>query len=563
MPRTTLVSRMLAALLAFGLLLAACGQPAGTPSGTSTEPTAVPAEGAAEPTAAPAESAPAPAEVTPQETLVFAGDFSDMISMDPAVVYEFSGIQVVGSIYQTLVTFEPGDPTVKPLLAKSWEVTENGEGWTMTFTLDERARFASGNPVTAEDVVYSWGRVFDLNKSPAFLLSEVAGLTKESFRAVDPQTFQVDLPPTMSPPVFLSVISFTIGAVVEKALVEQNAGDDFGSTWLNDNSAGSGPYVLERWDRNSQTVLSLNPNYWGETPQIKRVIMRTISELANLQSAIETGEADIVDGLGAEQVQVLQNNPDTQIVQANSLLLVYAGMNAKMAPFDKVEVRQAIRYAVNYDEVEALLGGNGKVVQEVIPAGLFGHTGTKPFTQDIERAKELLAQAGVAEGTEIEFLVPAGSAPGGIEWSTLAAKLQSDIEQTGLKVNIQQVQQSELLNIYREQKGHLVLINWGPDFPDPDGNVTPFTNSVPRTIAWRNQWDAPDIAELAKQAAAEQDQSRRAELYREITERVQNEGPYLFLYQPLDTYGVRANISGFAPDPVSTPSIWFWRITKN
>ncbi|HWQ15704.1 MAG TPA: ABC transporter substrate-binding protein, partial [Roseiflexaceae bacterium] len=522
------------------------------------EPTAAPAA----PTAAPPAPTAAPAEVSPQETLVYAADLSDQISMDPAVVYEFSGIQVVGSVYQTLVTIEPGDPTIKPLLAKSWEVAEAGDGWKLTFTLDERAKFASGNPVTADDVAYSWGRVFDLNKSPAFLFTDVAGLTKESFRAVDPQTFEVTLPATTSPPVFLSILSFTIGAVVERAVVEPNAGADFGSSWLNDNSAGSGPYVLERWERNTQTVLASNPNYWGEAPQIKRVIMRNISELANLQSAIETGEADIVDGLGAEQVQALQGNPEVQIIKGNSLLLVYAGMNVKVPPLDKVEVRQAIRYAINYDEVETLLSGNGKVVQEVIPEGLFGHTGSKPFSQDIEKAKGLLAQAGVAEGTEIEFLVPAGTAPGGIEWSTLAAKIKNDVEQIGLKLNIKQVQQSELLEIYRAQQGQLVLINWGPDFPDPDGNVTPFTNAVPKTIAWRNQWEAPEIAELAKQAAIEQDQAKRAELYRQITERVQNEGPYLFLYQPVDTFGVRTNIKGFTSDPASTPNVWFWKLSK-
>jgi peptide/nickel transport system substrate-binding protein len=561
MARTPLTVRLLGALIVFAIALSACGgaAPATPPTAApATEPTAAPA---VEPTAAP-DAAPA-TEFSPQETLIYAADLSDQISMDPAVAYEFGGIQVVGSIYQTLVTLTPGDPTVKPLLAKSWEIAEGADGSTITFKLDENAKFASGAPVTAEDVAYSWGRVFDLNKSPAFLLIDVAGMTKESFKAVDAQTFEVTLPATTSPTVFLSVISFSVAAVVEKAMVEANAGSDFGSTWLNDNSAGSGPYVLERWERSTQTVLTINPNFWGEAPQIKRVIMQNVTELANLQSLIETGEADIVQDLGAEQVQALSSNPDLSIVKADSLLLVYIGMNATSAPLDKPEVRQAIRYAINYDEIEALLGGNGKIVQEIIPDGLFGHTGSKPFSQDIAKAKELLASAGIAEGTEIEFLVPTGPAPGGIEWATLAAKIQSDVEQTGLKLNIKQVQQSELLNIYRAQKGQMVFINWGPDFPDPDGNATPFSNFDAKSLAWRNAWENRAAVDLSKQAAVEADPARRAELYKQLTELVQNEGPYVMLYQPTRSYGVRNNITGFQYDPAATPSIWFWLIKKS
>ena len=109
---------------------------------------------------------------------------------------------------------------------------------------------------------------------------------------------------------FLSILSFVTGGVVEKAVVEANAGDDFGSTWLNDNSAGSAPYVLNAWERNSRVVLDANPNYWGTAPAMKRVIVQNMPELANLQAAIETGDADIAQDLGPEQAAALEGNPD-------------------------------------------------------------------------------------------------------------------------------------------------------------------------------------------------------------------------------------------------------------
>lgn len=602
---------MLALLMCASMLLAACGgsAPAGGSAATSApaaEATAAPTTAAAAPAAteaattaaAPTEAAapttaataasgaattapttasaggeatatvvvPTPrplAEVSREDTLIFAADLTDQITMDPAVAYEFGGIQVVGNIYQPLVTLTPGDPTVKPLLAKSWDIKENSDTWTLTFKLDEKAKFASGSPVTADDVVYSWGRVIDLNKSPAFLFTDVGGLKKDSFKAVDPQTVELTLPKNSSPQVFLTVLSNSVAAVVEKKVVEANAGSDFGSTWLNDNSAGSGPYVLANWERNTQNVLDANPNFWGEAPKIKRVIMRNTSEQANLQSAIETGDADIVQDLGLEQAKALEGNPDLDLIKANQTQLEYIGMNAMMPPFDKADVREAMRYAINYDELNTLLAGTGKIVQEVIPDGFLGYTGETPFKQDIAKAKELLAKAGVADGTAIQLTVGTGIATGGLENATLAAKLQSDIEKIGLKVNLQQIQSSELLNQYRAQKLQMVLLSWGPDYPDPNTNANPFTDYEAKSIAWRNGWQGPEIAKLAQDASLAPDTAKRAELYKQMTERLFHEGPYAVLYQPVRTYGVRKNIQNFKYDPATTPSIFFWTISKS
>jgi peptide/nickel transport system substrate-binding protein len=596
MSRPFSLARILALFAAMCVLLAACGgaAPAAAPTAApaAEAPTAAPAaeaptsaSAAEAPTAAPAAEAPtsapaaeapttaaeptaaAPAvelpEVSREDTLIFAADLTDQISMDPAVVYEFGGIEVVGNIYQTLVTIAPDSPDIKPLLAKSWDIKEGADGTTITFKLDEKAKFASGAAVTAADMVYSWNRVLDLNKSPAFLLSDIAGLKKDSYKAIDPQTFEVTLPKTTGPQVFLSVLSFSVTAAVEQKVVEPNAGSDFGSAWLNDHSAGSGPYVLAAWERNTQNVLDANPNYWGTPPPLKRVIMRNVSEQANLQSAIETGDADIAQDLGLEQVKALDGNADVQLVKANLTQLEYIGMNAKIAPFDKPDVREAVRYAINYDDINTLLAGSGTIVQEIIPAGFLGNTGTNPFKQDIAKAKSLLAKAGVAEGTEIEMLVGTAAAPGGLDSATLAAKIQSDLAQAGLKINIKQIQFSELLNIYRAQKAQMVLLSWGPDFPDPDANATPFTNYEAKSIAWRNGWEAPEIAKLAKDASLASDAAKRVELYKQLIDRVQHEGPYAVLFQPIRTYGVRKNIKGFAFGPASTPGVWFWTISKS
>ena len=548
--------RGLGLLMVLSLLLSACGG-------------AAPAAPAAEAPAAEAPAAEAPAapsdEITRENTLVYAADATDLITLDPAVAYEFGGVQVSGNVYETLVSFTPGGAgELIPVLAETWDVAEDGDMWKLTFKLNPAAKFASGNPVTAEDFVFSWGRAIDINKSPAFLLTEVCGMAKENMTAVDAATLELKIPNSVSPTVCLSVLTFSTAAVVEKALVEPNMGSDMGESWLNDNSAGSGPYVLNRWDRSVSVTLDANLNYWGGTvPAMKRVIIQNTPELANLQAAIETGDADIVQELGSEQAAALEGNPDVTLIRGLTTVLAYVGLNATEPPLDNPDVREAIRYAVNYDDIITLLGGNGELVQEILPIGFAGHTGSNPFTQDVDKAKELLAAAGVAEGTEIDFLVPTGTGPGGIEWATLAAKIQADLDAVGLKANIQQLQQSELLNIYRAQDGQMVFMNWSPDFPDPDGNATPFANFEANSLAFRNEWNDPKAIAMTRAAAVELDPAKRVTLYGELVEYVLHNGPYVMLYQPTRVFGLRNNVTGFIYDPNDTPNVSYWLISKN
>ncbi len=177
--------RWVGVLMILSLLLSACAAPAAAPS--------APAAGGEEAAAAPSD------ELTRENTLVFAADLTDLITLDPAVAYEFGGILPVGNIYETLVSFNPGDPELVPLLAESWDIADNGDMWKLTFKLNPAAKFASGNPVTADDVAFSLGRAIDINKSPAFLLTDVCQMLKDNVTAVDAGTLEVKIPKTVSP----------------------------------------------------------------------------------------------------------------------------------------------------------------------------------------------------------------------------------------------------------------------------------------------------------------------------------------------------------------------------
>ena len=543
------------------VILAACG---GAPATATEAPPAV-TEPPAEATEAPATQAPATeappteAPISVENTLSIASNISDLITLDPGVVYEYSGILVTHNVYQTLVTFVGSDlQTIQPSLAESWETTDAGDQWELTFHLQPGNTFASGNPITADDVVYSFSRVFAINGPPAFLLTDVAGITAESVTAVDPETVQINLPKTASPGAFLAILTNTIASVVDSKVVQENEGDDHGSTWLLDHSAGSGAYVVDHWTQEVEVLLTANPNFNGDKPALTSVLISHVPESANQLTALQNGDADIALNLTAEQLATLSG--DATEVKGQDLRLFYLGMNVAVEPLDKVEVREALRMAIDYDGiVNDLLSGNAQKVQTIIPSPMFGYNGDAPFQQDVEGAKALLEQAGVSD-VSLELMIPDGAAPGGVQWSDLAAKLQSDWAQIGVNVDIKQVTFAELLDAYRAQGAQLALLYWGPDFADPDTNVTPFTDYEAKIIAWRNSWNDAEIAAKAKEAALMTDAAEREAAYKEITDYVLHNGPYAVLYQPAALFGVRNTVSGFEWNPMGFAD--FWKIVK-
>ena len=486
-------------------------------------------------------------------TLVIYKDVSDLISLDPAVVYEFSGTLIVHNAYETLVQFQGSDlSTLKPALATKWDIKDAGSNWQVSFDLRSGAKFASGNPITADDVVYSIQRVIKLNKSPAFLFTDIAQLKPESVAANGASNVVITLPKTASAQGLLSILTFTVGSVVDsKEVKTHESGGDFGSAWLLDHSAGSGPYIIDHWTKATEVQLKSNPDA-ATKPTLSSVLFKHVPESTNQQFAIERGDADIAADLGPQQIAAEQGKSGVTTLKADSLQLVYVGMNVMQKPLDNPKIREALRTAIDYNGiVNDLLKGNAKKVQGIVPAGLAGYNADTPFQQDIAKAKSLLADGGQPNGFNTELLVPTGPAPGGAQWADVAAKLQNDWKQIGVNVSIKQTTQAELLTTYRAQKGQLVLILWGPDFPDPDANAGPFTDYAAKSIAWRNGWNDTSIADQARKAALVTDATARNAAYKQITDYVLHNGPYAVLYQPTQNFALRSNVKGFAWNPMA------------
>jgi peptide/nickel transport system substrate-binding protein len=502
---------------------------------------------------------------TPADTLVVAKNIDDMISLDPAEAYEFSGIEVDTNVYDRIMRFEADDVTkLVGGTAQSW--TTSADGKTFTFKLRPQLKFHSGNPVTAEDAAFSLQRVIKLDKTPAFLLNQL-GWSKDNVdgmvKAVDDGTLQVTITEEFSPSLVLSLMSSIVGSVVDKKVVLQHeTNGDLGNGWLKTNSAGSGAYVLRSWKANESVVLEAFPGYRDGAPPLKRVVIRHIPEPAAQRLLLEKGDIDIARDLSTDQVAGVSGNKDIVVTPVPQAALHYVALNVKTPQFANVKVRQALHYLVDYQGmVDSFLKGQFQIHQTFWPSGFWAALNENAYTFDPAKAKALLAEAGYANGFDVTL-----DASNTYPAVNMAQSIQSTMAQGGIKVTILPSEQKTLLTRYRARQHQMLLVYWGPDYMDPHTNADSFArnpdnsdNPKNKPLAWRNSWDIPEITKMTDAAVRESDPAKREQDYKDLQRKVMEEGPFIIMFQETKQVAERANVRKFIMGPTS--DVVFYRLT--
>ena len=248
---------------------------------------------------------------TPKDTLVVAWAMDDIISMDPAEAFEISAVEIMGNSFDRLLRYDVNDPSILiPDLAKTWSVA--ADGMTYGFELKPGLKFASGNPLTAEDVVCLLQRAVLLDKSPAFILGQF-GLSKnnvrDKIRQTGPLTLTFETDKAYAPTFVYNCLTASIASVVDKKLVMSKEVDgDLGYAWLRTHYAGSGPLKLRQWRANEIVALERNDNYHGEKSHLARVIYRHVKEASSQRLQLEKGDVDIARNLSTEHLAALGGN---------------------------------------------------------------------------------------------------------------------------------------------------------------------------------------------------------------------------------------------------------------
>ena len=508
---------------------------------------------------------PALAE-TPADTLVEAWAIDDMITLDPAEAFELSTGEITGNTYDMLVRLDPSDTTkVVGGIAESWTVSD--DGLTYTFKLKPGITFASGNPITAADVAWSFERAVKLNKSPAFIIQQF-GLTGENVaekaKAADDSTFVFTVDKSYAPTFVLNCLTATVGAVVDSKVVKEHVAavtpteefkfdNDFGNAWMKTNYAGSGPYKTREWRANEAVVLERNDNYYGTKGNLARVIYRHVKESATQRLMLEKGDVDVARNLQPGDFEAVSTNADLATTAAPKSTVFYFSLNQKNENLAKPEVREAFKYLVDYDALgDTLLKGIGQIHQNYLPKGILGALDDKPYKLDVAKAKELLAKAGLPDGFKVTMEVRSQQPVSGV-----AESIQSTAAQAGIQIEIIPGDFKTILTKYRARQHEMAILQWGVDYWDPNSNAETFginpnnaDNSMNKTLAWRNSWDVPkDIQDESKAALLERDGAKRAEMYSNLQKKVREQGPFIFLWQETEVAGLRKNVQNFKLGP--------------
>lgn len=502
---------------------------------------------------------------TPADTLVEAYALDEIITMDPGEAFELSTAEVNANIYDLLVRFDLADTTkVTSDLAESWTVSD--DRLTYTFKLKPGLKFASGNPLTAEDVAYSFERVIKLDKSPAFILGQF-GLTgdnvAEKAKATGPDTFVFTVDKPYAPSFVLNCLASSVGAVVDKKLVSENAkamtpGDDykydndFGNDWLKTHSAGSGQFKLREWRASEAVVMDRNDNYWGEKAKLARVIFRHMKESSAQRLALEAGDIDIARNLEPNDLDAVSKTGDISLASAPKGTVYYISLNQKNANLAKPEVRQAFKYLIDYSAIgDTLIKGIGNVHQTFLPKGVLGELDETPFKLDVAKAKELLDKAGLKDGFSVTMDTRNSQPVTGI-----AEAIQQTAAEAGIKIEIIPGDDKQTLTKYRARNHDIYIGQWGQDYFDPNSNAQTFASnpnnaddSNNQTLAWRNAWDVPELSKETEAALLESDPAKRVEMYRHLQKEVLEKSPFAIIYQQTEVAGVRNAVKGFKLGP--------------
>jgi len=246
---------------------------------------------------------------TPDNLLVVAQNIDDIVAIDPAQAYEFSSGELVTNVYDRLVQYDAEDPTILAGgLAADWHADADTK--TITFTLRAGTTFHSGNPVRPEDVVFSFARVIKLNLTPAFILAQL-GWTPENVEdmvTVDGDKVIVKYEGDFSPAFALNILASRPASIVDEKTVMSHAQDgDMGNTWLNANSAGSGPFELQSYRPAELVRFKANPDYFKEGPKVDGVIIRHVAEVATQQLLLQSGDVDMARNLTPDQIAGMQS----------------------------------------------------------------------------------------------------------------------------------------------------------------------------------------------------------------------------------------------------------------
>ncbi|MFC1465991.1 MAG: ABC transporter substrate-binding protein [Candidatus Brachytrichaceae bacterium NZ_4S206] len=510
--------RLTAALsLALALALAACA----APPQAAPPPAQPPAE-----EAKPAETAaPAPGQPKPGGTLR-VGTNQDAVGFDPHLTNATASYRILENIYSQLLRFKP-NLEIEGDLAESYRAIDPT---TWEFKLRQGVKFHSGKPLTSADVKYSLERIKDPEvKSPRS--SQLAPII--AIETPDDYTVIIKTEKPFAP--LLAVLADRTIAIVNKDFVEANGGK------MDNVADGTGPFKLKEWVPNTRTVLEKNPDYFipGQ-PLLDEVIYQPIPDDTARSTAVRTGTVDFIEYAPPKDLELLRSDSNIVITGEGNNNVRFLAFNTTVKPFDNPKVRQAIAWAVDREAVlQAAVNGAGTPLYAGPFLPSFWPGLQEPvFTRDLEKAKQLLAEAGYPDG----FTAKLKNTPTYSFLGNAGIAVQEQLKEIGINLEIESLEWSVFLKDYLGKNFEAVVSGYS-GFADPhtplDGTYV--TGRQNNFMSYSN----PKFDELVAQGAQETDQAKRAEIYREAQRILLEDSPMVFLYAANEYEAMQSYVKGY------------------
>ncbi|SFK58475.1 peptide/nickel transport system substrate-binding protein [Halogranum rubrum] len=495
---------------------------------------------------------------------------NDSGTLDPQNTTSGEDVKVTNQLYDQLIMFKPGETSLRKGLATDWSL----DGTTTTLTLREGVTFHNGEEFTAADVVATYNRFVnpDYEHYPGDDYTSAYGpftLGNWIEEVTTDGEYKVTMQMTQKYAPFLRNLAMFAASILSKKAIEEKGTD------LKSEPVGTGPFQFEGWDTSNQRIrLSANDDYWGDAPQVGEVVFTAVAQNSTRAQTLDSGGADIIDGIGAQASKVVSNSSNAELVEKAGINVGYMAFNmAKVEEFQDKKVRQAISYAIDTKAiVDTIYKGIAEQASQPIPSNVMGYNDDlSPYGQDLDKAQSLLEEAGYGDGFSFElatFKNPRAYNPSPIQ---AAQTVKSNLQEVGIEVSINQQSFNPFLDYTSAGKHDACFLGWMTDNADPDNFFYALlhpgisTDDVPdgqdyvgfdtedfntlNVAAWANT----DYMTLVEDAQTTYDEATRKEKYNQAAQLAHDEAPWVFIDHAKELRGVANGVEGFTLAPISGP----------
>lgn len=440
--------------------------------------------------------------------------------------------------------------TLAPELAESWKEAE--DGMSCTFTLRKDAVFHDGTPVTARDVKWSFDRAVSVGGFPTFQMSAGSLEKKEQFVVVDDHTFRIDY--LRKDKMLLFNVAVVVPFIINSTLAQKNAtaDDPWAMAWLKANEAGGGAYKVDSWKPGTETVLSRFDGWKsGPRPAIRRIIIRDVPSSGTRRAMLERGDADLSSGLPPKDFDQLIKDGKVKVVGVPiPNCLWYVALNTARPPFDNVKLREAVAWAMPYEQIqENAFFGRAKPMYGAASTSPQTATWPQPFpfVTDLDKARALLAEAGLAGGLDTTLSIDVGTATVG---EPTALLIQENLNKVGIRTSVEKIPGANWRTMLNKKELPMVLNRFSGwlDYPEYyfywnfHGN-----NSIFNISAYKN----PEMDKLIDKARFSADPAEYDATVKQFVALCMKDLPIVPLNQPIHDVAMQKNVSGY--------EFWFHR----